>query len=414
MNAVWAESFVEENNLAFTMGLLRKALGDDARRPHIIETVPKRGYRFIAAVKRIETVAEMIRESDLAEGSAQPVRPPLGTAASVASRGYDDYLRGRFYAHRQNKADNDAAIEALERAVAADPNLAPAYAELSQAYVWKLFLFAPGERQWEEKAFVAAEKALSLDPDLAVAYVARGRLLWTPANHFPHEKAIREYRRALSLNPGLDEARNQLALVYNHIGAFDEALAESRQAMTANPNNNLAQFRIGETLNFQGKFEEALAVLRALPKDINPALIGHQTVWALFNLGRTEESFAVVEPLLKNFPADDGGLFTSLQAVLAASAGHAGQAEDRIKSAIEKGAGFGHFHHTAYQIACTYALLDKPEPAVEWLEAAAADGFPCYPLFEKDANLNKLRSNSRFRAFLEAQRRQWEYFRSIL
>ena len=81
---------------------------------------------------------------------------------------------------------------ALERAVATDPTFAAAYAELAQAYVWKLFLFAPGEEQWEEKAFVAAEKALALDPDLAVAHLARGRLLWTPANHFPHEKAIRE------------------------------------------------------------------------------------------------------------------------------------------------------------------------------------------------------------------------------
>ena len=102
--------------------------------------------------------------------------------------------------------------------MATDPTFAAAHAELAQAYVWKLFLFTPDERQWAEKAFVAAEKALSLDPNLAVAYLARGRLLWTPANHFPHEKAIREYRRALDLNPNLDEARNQLALVYCHIG----------------------------------------------------------------------------------------------------------------------------------------------------------------------------------------------------
>jgi DNA-binding winged helix-turn-helix (wHTH) protein len=48
---VWAESFVEEANLPFTIGLLRKALGDDAQKPAFIETVPKRGYRFIADVR---------------------------------------------------------------------------------------------------------------------------------------------------------------------------------------------------------------------------------------------------------------------------------------------------------------------------------------------------------------------------
>ena len=48
---VWAGSFVEEGNLTFTIGLLRKLLGDDTKHPRFIETVPRRGYRFIAEVK---------------------------------------------------------------------------------------------------------------------------------------------------------------------------------------------------------------------------------------------------------------------------------------------------------------------------------------------------------------------------
>lgn len=50
IKAVWKDSFVEEGNLSFTIGLLRKALGDNAQEPRFIETVPKRGYRFIAEV----------------------------------------------------------------------------------------------------------------------------------------------------------------------------------------------------------------------------------------------------------------------------------------------------------------------------------------------------------------------------
>jgi tetratricopeptide (TPR) repeat protein len=297
--------------------------------------------------------------------------------------------------------------------VATDPTLAAAYAELAQAYVWKLFLFAPGERQWEEKAFVAIEKALALDPDLAAAHLARGRLLWTPANHFPHEKAIREYRRALILDPTLDEARNQLALVFCHIGAFDEALQESREAIATNPNNNLAQLRIGQTLNFQGKYEEALTILRGLPQQANPALLGHQIAWSLFNLGRKEEASALLGQLLRDHPEDSGGLFTSVLALLAASAGQERTAEDKIKAAIEIGNGFGHFHHTAYHIACAYALMNKPEQAIHWLEVTATDGFPCYPLFEKDANLDNLRQDARFVTFLAKQKQQSEYYRTI-
>jgi tetratricopeptide (TPR) repeat protein len=337
----------------------------------------------------------------------------FGSVRTVNPEAYDHYLRGRFYLNHQTKDDNEAAITALERAVSTDPTFAAAYAELAQAYTWKLFLFTPGEKQWAEKGFVAAEKAIALDPDLAVAHLARGRILWTPANRFPHEKAIREYRRALTLNPSLDEARNQLALVYCHIGALDEALQESHKAVTTNPTNNLAQFRTGQTLNLQGKYEEALSLLRAIPKEANPELVGHQIVWALINLGRKEEAAAAVEQFLRDYPKDNGGLFTGLQAVLAASAGQERMAEAEIKLAVKRGKGFGHFHHTAYFIACAYALMNKPVPAIKWLEAAADDGFPCYPLFERDPNLDNLRQDARFITFLAKQKQQWEYYRTI-
>lgn len=51
MNRLWPDTFVEESNLTFNIQQLRKALGDNARRPQFIETVPRRGYRFIAEVK---------------------------------------------------------------------------------------------------------------------------------------------------------------------------------------------------------------------------------------------------------------------------------------------------------------------------------------------------------------------------
>jgi TolB-like protein/DNA-binding winged helix-turn-helix (wHTH) protein/Tfp pilus assembly protein PilF len=370
----------------------------------------ERDLRDVLALQR-EVTRDIVGEIRIKLTPQEQVQ--FGSVRPVNPEAYDHYLRGRFYLNRQTKDDNEAAITALEHAVATDPTFAAAYAELAQAYSWKQFLFSPGERKWEEKAFVSAEKAIALDPDLAVAHLARGRILWTPANHFPHEKAIQEYRRALALNPSLDEARNQLALVYCHIGAFDEALQESQKAITTNPNNNLAQLRIGQTLNFQRKYEQALAVLRAIPQGVNPALIGHQTSWALFNLGRKEEASSILEQLLRDYPDDTGGLFTSVQAVVAASIGQERMAEEKIKSAVERGKGFGHFHHTAYHIACAYALMNKHEQAIKWLEVAAGDGFPCYPLFQSDTNLDNIRQDARFLTFMAKLRQQWEYYRTI-
>jgi hypothetical protein len=77
---------------------------------------------------------------------------------------------------------------------------------------------------------------------------------------------------------------------------------------------------------------------------------------------------------------------------------------------MSRGKGFGHFHHTTYYIASAYALMKKTDQALRWLEATADDGFPCYPMFERDPNLNNLRGDARFVAFLEKQKRQWENY----
>src|SRR5262245_48833813 len=52
MSRVWPDNFVEETNLAHHVYLLRKALGDATNENRFIQTVPKRGYRFVAEVKK--------------------------------------------------------------------------------------------------------------------------------------------------------------------------------------------------------------------------------------------------------------------------------------------------------------------------------------------------------------------------
>jgi len=52
MKKVWPDTFVEEGNLTQNVSLIRKALGESATGPQFIETVPRRGYRFVAPVSR--------------------------------------------------------------------------------------------------------------------------------------------------------------------------------------------------------------------------------------------------------------------------------------------------------------------------------------------------------------------------
>lgn len=369
----------------------------------------ERDYRDVQQLHN-EVTRDVLQELRLSLSPQDAQR--LNGTKPVMPEAYDQYLRGRFFLNTQNPKDQDTAIAALEQAVQIDPTFGAAYAELAQAYIWKQFAFTPDQTDLTEKAFIAVQKAFDLDSDSAAAYLARGRLSWTPENKFPHDKAISDYRKAIERDPNLDEARNQLAVVYTHVGLLDEALAEAREGVRINPTNNLLYLRIGQTLNSQMKFEEALAVLRAIPVKIHPSVIGHQTAWALFNLGRKSEAFEMVEEL-ERANGDKGGTFTAIKAVIEASRGNSNEAEALIAQAIEKGKGYGHFHHTAYTIACAYALMNKRGEAIHWLEVAAETGFPCYPAFENEPNLNNLRNDPRFVAFLAKVRKQWEFNRSI-
>ena len=104
---------------------------------------------------------------------------------------------------------------------------------------------------------------------------------------------------------------------------------------------------------------------------------------------------------------------TSVKAMMLAKAGKKSEAAAAIQHAIEIGRGYAHFHHTSYNIASAYALMNQPEQAMKWLQVTAEEGFPCYPLFDGDTNLDNLRRNARFISFMATQKAQWSHFDSL-
>ena len=81
MRKLWPDSFVEDANLTVNISALRKALGDahDGEGRELIETVPKRGYRFLP------TVTELLEESESSTGARAPaVRLAMTPAEPVA------------------------------------------------------------------------------------------------------------------------------------------------------------------------------------------------------------------------------------------------------------------------------------------------------------------------------------------
>src|SRR5215475_5588531 len=71
LKKVWPDTFVEEANLSSNISQLRKALGDGENGHRYIETVPKRGYRFVASVR------------DMTDGGEQFISSPKSKAPEV-------------------------------------------------------------------------------------------------------------------------------------------------------------------------------------------------------------------------------------------------------------------------------------------------------------------------------------------
>lgn len=463
LDAVWPDTAVEENNLNKSIHAIRQALGGKARDQKYIETVLKHGYRFIADVRRVEsagspTAAEIVSattQPDLSEHEHTPQsrskgfyasaatvvvligvvglvawfvmdrrQPGEATISSASSRNaatdsrspaYDLYVRGKVKVGSENREDTVAAIKVLEEAVAIDPNFAEAYAQLARGYNTMAFKYsADSERKrFHENAEVAIEKALALNPDLAEGHFARGLILWTNTKRFPHEQAIQSYKRSLSLDPNLDETHHQLSLVYSHIGLLDEADESVGKALAINPNNTLARFRAGVYVAYRGRADEAIAIFKTIPRDFTPLIVDRSTAEALIQVGRTSEAELIVNDYLSRFPQDEGGSFTSVKALLLAKGGKQKEAEETIQRALQIGKGFGHFHHTSYNAALTYAALNEPDEAVKWLEFTAENGFPNYTYFENDPNLKNIRNHPRFIEFMAKLKPRWERFKAL-
>jgi DNA-binding winged helix-turn-helix (wHTH) protein len=404
LTAVWPDTIVEENNVGKAVHILRHFL-DGTSGAMLIETVPKYGYRFVADVTKIEE--EGNANSNTTEGS-----PKFSFGRSEA---HNLYLRGKIKGSSVKREETEAAIKLLEGAVKIDPNFAEAYAQLARAYIRMAFNFSEEDerKRFLEDAEMAIEEALTLQPDLAEGHFARGLIIWTHGNRFPHQQAIQSYKRSLGSDPNADETHHQLSMVYGHIGLLDQALKSVKRAIEINPNNTMARFRVTNYLAWQLKSEKALSVLKTVPSDVSPLLVERIRAEILIQLGRLDSALKIVDEYLADHPRDEGGSFTSVRALILVKAGRGQEAEEAINRAAGMGTGFGHFHHTAYNIASAYAALNKKDEAVEWLEFATDNGFPNYTYIKLDPNLDNLRNHQPFNELLSTLRRQWDHFKTI-
>src|SRR5262249_37011133 len=116
-------------------------------------------------------------------------------------------------------------------------------------------------------------------------------------------------------------------------------------------------------------------------------------------------------PLVEQAYQKEQGYTTSVnRAILLALQGNHSQAQESILTILKQSRRNRGYHHLTYNVARIYALGGLSEHAVKWLRVTVEEGFPCYPLFQRDSFLDGIRKDSAFVQFLAEMKARWEYY----
>lgn len=215
---------------------------------------------------------------------------------------YDLCARAFGLIYRLNQADNEKALQAVQQALALDPNFARAHWLEAWVYIYRVFA------GWEddhvpalEHAREAALKSVNCDPKDFWGY---GTLGFAELFLHNNDRALTAIDQAIALNPNSADNRAIRALALNYLGRPEEALAEIQNAIRHNPHHPYYYLSAaGRALFMLERYDEALPYLERLVHATR-----HIPVWGALlaacyvALGRKEEGRDEVRKLLAKRP----------------------------------------------------------------------------------------------------------------
>ncbi len=229
-------------------------------------------------------------------------------------------------------------------------------------------------------------------------------------------KPLREIARELDVDGVIEgsvlRAGTQVRITAQLIRAdADEHLwAES---YTRELTDILALQQMAQLAMFQGRNEEA-GELMARTFHADPTFtyghLLHPVVRLYHNdLPGAEEALNRARQVIGDDPMLDAS-----EALLWARRGEPGKAEAALTRAMQDKPFLGHIHHTWHYAAATYAVLGRPNDAIQKIREATTCGFPNFAVFRDDPHLASLREEPEMRHLLsELERECGEYRREF-
>jgi TolB-like protein/DNA-binding winged helix-turn-helix (wHTH) protein len=336
-------------------------------------------------------------EDDVAKAVAREIqlrltsqeKAELARPRPVNPEAFDAYLQGYYFFQRNTVQDTDMAAKYFERATQLDPDYALAWVWLSRTRNWQAEVGLIPVEQGRRLSHEAIERALALDPNLAEAHDQMGRIQrfvdldWVGADQ--------SIERAIALEPGNPEYERSAAYSAAQFGRIDEALALTSRTVELDPLNASNWGERGEIEYFEGQLASAEADVKKsieLSPDVWPGPVLLSQIYVME--GRPQDAL----PEIKRVQSDAQRMY--LYALAYAAMGSEKQSDAALQELVAK-----HSTHDAFEIAAVYAFRNQRDEAFEWLDRAYAQREGNLALANLWPALKNLHGDPRYSAFLK-------------
>jgi len=353
-------------------------------------------YDKLLAVQ--DSVAQQIIQGlalHLSPAETQHLRPEQAVDPSA----YEDYLRGvDLYALN----DFPASIQMLEKSIALDPNYAPAWAHLGQAYTTNASLEFGGREQYG-KAQAAYEKAIALNPAMIEPRIYMANL-FTDTGRV--EQAVPLLREALRNAPNNAEAHWELGYAYRFAGMLAESVREAEKARQIDPQVKITSSALNSYL-YLGQYDK---FLQSLPASDSVYIVFYRGLGEYYKKNWDQAAALFDRAYELNprlLPAQVGKALS--YSIEHANAKGVQMLEQTGNTIQERGVSDA---EGIYKLAQAFAALGDKPAALHMLHHSIEQGFFCYPYFVSDPLLSTLRGEPEYAGLMQQARQRHEQFKS--
>ena len=298
------------------------------------------------------------------------------------------YWRGQSFHAQKNFEAWEKATEQYRLALDIDPNMALAWAGLSETIADQTGFtsdFAVGY----ERARQAAQKAIELDPELPEAHLAMANVY--RSHDWDWTAAEQSLRRALELRPGDPDIRARLASLLEVRGDVAGSLHQFDQVLAQDPLNVNVQVKRAWNLMFLGRLDEALLLANHL-METNPDRGALGTLLSVVHHDRGEYELALKAAEKEKFPF----LRLTIEAMAYQRLGDMKTSEQKLTELVDE---YG--DDVSFQVAAIYSRRGDADRAFEALERGFAVRDPGLILIQVHTAFDPLRDDPRYEALLK-------------